>query len=77
MQNNSAILTVNFLHEIIENLAVLSYNYAKPTKNQWRPYDYPGRKKLLWDGENRRITNFEPANRFVKRAYRGKWDFEL
>ncbi|GAB4112951.1 MAG: Gfo/Idh/MocA family oxidoreductase [Thermoflexibacter sp.] len=32
-----------------------------------------GDKKLLWDGQNMRITNFEPANQFVKREYRNGW----
>jgi hypothetical protein len=35
--------------------------------------EYYGRKKLLWDGENMRITNFEAANRFVGRTYRDGW----
>ena len=26
-----------------------------------------------WDGENMRITNFEPANQFIKREYRKGW----
>ncbi len=30
-------------------------------------------KKLKWDGENMRITNYEPANRFVRREYREGW----
>lgn len=34
---------------------------------------YPGRKKLLWDGMNMKITNFEDANQFVKRHYRKGW----
>src|SRR5438477_10363782 len=34
---------------------------------------YPGRKKLLWDGISMKITNFDPANQFVKRNYRGSW----
>ena len=38
---------------------------------------YNGQKQLLWDGENMRITNFEPANQFVKRNYRGNWKLEL
>jgi predicted dehydrogenase len=60
---------------IMGNLAVRSYNYAvndakgNPT--------YPGRKKLLWDGENMRVTNFEPANQFVKRQYRGNYNLEV
>lgn len=36
-------------------------------------YVYEGRKRLLWDGENMRVTNFEPANRYVKREYRMRW----
>ncbi|GAA4300487.1 Gfo/Idh/MocA family oxidoreductase [Compostibacter hankyongensis] len=35
---------------------------------------FPGRKKLLWDGEAMRITNFDAANRYVKRTYRGEWN---
>jgi predicted dehydrogenase len=51
---------------IMGNLAVLSYNLRDGE-------DFPGRKKLLWDGENMKITNFEASNRFVKREYRGEW----
>ena len=57
---------------LMGNLAVLSYNYAEPVKTFYK-WEYPGRKELLWDGENMRITNFEPANRFVRREYRGEW----
>jgi predicted dehydrogenase len=52
---------------IMGNLAVRSYNINKGN-------DFPGRKKLLWDGENMRITNFDLANRFVRRDYRGNWE---
>lgn len=62
---------------IMGNLAVRSYNYTEKTGNKWAPYAYPGRKKLLWDGPNMKITNFEQANPFVKREYRGKWAFEV
>ena len=31
---------------------------------------HPGRKKLLWDAKNMKITNFDEANQFVKREYR-------
>src|SRR5450755_2722200 len=34
---------------------------------------FPGRKKLLWDAVNMKITNFEEANQFVKREYRTGW----
>ncbi|MBI1342733.1 MAG: gfo/Idh/MocA family oxidoreductase [Terrimonas sp.] len=59
---------------LMGNLAVMSYNYyetdAKGNKS------FPGRKQLLWDGENMKITNFEPANQFVKRTYRDGWKLE-
>jgi hypothetical protein len=58
------------------NLAVLSFNYALDPKGQGTA-NFPGRKKLLWDGENMKITNFEPANQFVRREYRGEWNFNL
>jgi hypothetical protein len=32
--------------------------------------NYYARKKLLWDGENMKITNLEAANQFVSREYR-------
>ena len=46
------------------NLALRSWN-IKDEKGE-----FPGRKKLLWDAKNMRITNFEEANQFVKRQYR-------
>ena len=61
---------------LMGNLAVLSYNYAVK-ENSWHQWSYPGRKELLWDGEAMKITNFEPANQFVKREYRGDWDFAI
>ncbi len=61
---------------LMGNLAVLSYNYAEPEDSFYK-WTYPGRKELLWDGEQMKITNFEPANRFVKRTYRGDWNFHL
>ncbi len=60
---------------LMGNLAVQSYNYQE--KNAKGEITYPGRKQLLWDGENQRITNFEPANRFVRRTYRGNYTLNL
>jgi hypothetical protein len=34
---------------------------------------FPGRKKLLWDAKNMKITNFDEANAYVKREYRAGW----
>ena len=60
---------------LMGNLAVRSYNYSE--KNDKGNTIYPGRKKLLWDGQNMKITNFEPANQFVRRQYRGSYSLNL
>ena len=59
---------------LMGNLAVLSYNYFEMQGDQRK---FNGRKQLLWDGENMKITNFEPANQFVKREYRSGYRLEL
>lgn len=59
---------------LMGNLAIRSYNLREKTE---KGFDYPGRKKLLWDGINMRITNFEPANQFVKRTYREGWKLDF
>jgi hypothetical protein len=51
---------------LMGNLAIRSYNFRKEK-------DFPGRKKLLWDAKNMKITNFEEANAFVRRDYRAGW----
>lgn len=55
---------------LMGNLAIRSYNLREQNGER---FDYPGRKKLLWDGKNMKITNFDPANQFVKREYREGW----
>jgi hypothetical protein len=55
---------------LMGNLAIRSYMMREGEGNK---ITYPGRKKLLWDGVNMRITNFEAANQFVKREYREGW----
>lgn len=55
---------------LMGNLALRSYQLRVKNKDG---YSYPGRKKLLWDAKNMRITNFEEANQFVKREYRKGW----
>jgi len=52
---------------LIGNIALRSYMIKDGT-------DFIGRKKLLWDGENTRITNFDLANKFVGRVRRPGWD---
>jgi hypothetical protein len=56
---------------LMGNLAIKSYNLT--VKNEKGEDTYPGRKKLLWDAKNMKITNFDEANAFVKREYRPGW----
>ena len=57
---------------LMGNLAIRSTDIRKQNTNG--DWDYPGRHiQLTWDGENMKITNFDPANQFVKRNYRGDW----
>ncbi len=57
---------------LMGNLAIRSYNIEK--KNAKGQSTYPGRYvKLLWDGPNMKITNFDDANQYVKRTYRDGW----
>ena len=56
---------------LMGNLAIRSYALGK--EGERGRLNYYGRKKLLWDGENTRITNFEDANQFVGREYREGW----
>ncbi len=53
---------------LMGNLALRSYAMRGPDGN-----GYPGRKKLLWDAKNMKITNFDEANQFVKEQYRQGW----
>lgn len=57
---------------LMGNLAIRSYDIQK--KDAKGEDTYPGRFiKLLWDGPNMKITNFDDANQFVKRKYRDGW----
>jgi hypothetical protein len=51
---------------LMGNLALRSWNVKGKS-------GFPGRKKLLWDAVNMKITNFDEANQFVKREYRDGW----
>jgi hypothetical protein len=56
---------------LMGNLAIRSYDLQKKVGDDT---EYPGRNiKLLWDGPNMKITNFDEANQFVKRTYRAGW----
>jgi len=57
---------------LIGNLAIRSFLMKNPTGKGWND-KWLGRKKLLWDAKNMKITNFDEANQFVKRQYREGW----
>jgi hypothetical protein len=56
---------------LMGNLAIRSYMLRRKTGEDMEFY---GRKKLLWDGDNMKITNMEEANQFVGRTYRKGWE---
>ena len=53
---------------LMGNLAIRSYMLQR--EDSTGKLEFFARKKLLWDGENMRITNQEEANQFVGRNYR-------
>jgi predicted dehydrogenase len=58
---------------LIGNLALKAYFEIDPNAKSssfWGGSKYYGRKRLLWDAENMKITNFDAANKYVKRNYR-------
>tara|TARA_R110000751_G_scaffold51199_8_gene112548 strand:- start:328 stop:1797 length:1470 start_codon:yes stop_codon:yes gene_type:complete len=57
---------------LMGNLAIRSYMLQR--ENSEGAMEFFARKKLLWDGENMRITNMEEANQFVGRTYRKGWE---
>jgi predicted dehydrogenase len=61
---------------LMGNLAIRSWMMQNPNLKGWGD-KYLGRKKLLWDAKNMKITNFDEANQFVKREYRDGWSLEL
>src|SRR5690606_1024156 len=57
---------------LMGNLAIRSWMMVNPNLKGWGD-KYLGRKKLLWDAKNMKVTNFDEANQFVKREYRDGW----
>ena len=55
---------------LFSNLALRSW-YLKDSAGK-----FPGRKKILWDASNMKITNFDEANQFVKRKYRDGYNLK-
>jgi predicted dehydrogenase len=59
---------------LMGNLAIRSQDIRHPREGKPDQFDYPGRNiKLIWDGVNMNVTNFDEANQFVKREYRSGW----
>ncbi len=56
---------------LMGNLALQAWNVKDAKGN------FPGRTKLLWNAEEMKITNFEPANQFVKRESKNGYAFDL
>jgi hypothetical protein len=56
---------------LMGNLAIRSYQTAEMSGKDKKSFE--GRKRLLWDGERMKITNYDAANRFVGREYREGW----
>ncbi len=63
---------------LMGNLAIRSYDIRKAREGKNNEFDYPGRYiKLLWDGDNMKVTNFDEANQFVKREYANGWSLGI
>lgn len=61
---------------LMGNLAIRSFFILEKVKGK-DGEQFTGRKRLDWDGKNMKITNYEPANRYVKREYRDGWSLEM
>jgi predicted dehydrogenase len=63
---------------LMGNLAIKAFQYKKfkPGKKAGdsNPFEYPGRRKILWDGANMKVTNWDLANEWVKGKYRKGWE---
>jgi predicted dehydrogenase len=60
---------------LMGNLAIRSFMMKNAAANGANRY--PGRKRLMWDAQNMKITNFDEANQFVKRQYREGWSLTM
>ena len=66
---------------LLGNLLLRSFNLSEsvnkkdPVYGEMSGNKFAGRYvSLKWDGENMRVTNFEAANRFIRRKYRKGWE---
>lgn len=65
---------------LMGNLAIKAFQYKELKEGKqlgdWDPYSYPGRRKIMWDGDAMRVTNFEKANEWVRGTYRKGWELK-
>lgn len=58
---------------LMANLGIRVADIPKPRPTGRGNY-YPGANtKLVWDHQNMKVTNYDEANQYVKRAYRNGW----
>jgi len=62
---------------LIGNLALRSWMLRDNPTAKKTVDKYNGRKKLNWDAQNMKVTNYDLANQFVKREYRDGWELKL
>ena len=62
---------------LIGNLALRSWMLRDAPEALKTADKYNGRKKLLWDAKNMKVTNYDLANQYVKRDYRDGWELKL
>jgi predicted dehydrogenase len=56
---------------LMGNLAIRSFDIRRASAADKNSFSYPGRYiKLLWDGPQMKVTNFDEANAFVSKKYR-------
>ncbi|WP_209332357.1 Gfo/Idh/MocA family protein [Lunatimonas salinarum] len=58
---------------LIGNVAIRSWMLRDNPEARRSDERYLGRKKLLWDSANMKVTNYDNANQFVAREYREGW----
>ena len=63
---------------LMGNLAIKAYQQKVLKEGKkigdWDPFTYPGRRTIKWDGDAMKVTNYDMANQWVKRAYREGWE---
>ena len=64
---------------LMGNLAIKAFQYKVTETNASgrASYIYPGRKKLIWNGEDMQVVNFGKANEWVRGNYRPGWELNI